>query len=378
MTGRAPRGELILDESELAEVFDDWDRLAVERGRPYAAPAWMMSWWRNAAPHGSGLRVVVVKDGGSVIGIAPLYAAETGVQFASYRTLGVGSFREPLAAPGVEREVAQAVANTLAASEPRPRCVSLEAIGASSLWTDALVEAWPSRRQARTTIERTETAPELELTGSFADWFTASTGHFRKHMRTYHRQLDTMGAKVRQAEPTELSQALDAFVRLHHARWRNRGGSTALTPPIERMVRDASKQLTPDRFRLWLIELNDEIVCAEILVAAGGVVASWLGGFDQRLAAQSPSMVTIVAAIEQCFAHGDRRLDLGPGRQKWKYRLSRGEQRLTWLSLIPPGRGSLRIRSRIAGTRLKRDLIERLPEPQRTQLRRMTRKVRRR
>jgi hypothetical protein len=38
---------VITEMHELDPHLDDWDRLAVLRGQPYSAPAWMLAWWRQ-------------------------------------------------------------------------------------------------------------------------------------------------------------------------------------------------------------------------------------------------------------------------------------------------------------------------------------------
>src|SRR4051812_36115164 len=66
----------VLDSVEAVEpAVADWDRLAVEKGLPYCAPAFLLAWWKHVRPEGARLRVVVVRDGqGHVAGIGPFYA----------------------------------------------------------------------------------------------------------------------------------------------------------------------------------------------------------------------------------------------------------------------------------------------------------------
>jgi hypothetical protein len=57
------RGELITGAAELEALVPAWDGLAVACGRPYAAPAWQLGWWRRAAPPGARPLVAVARDG---------------------------------------------------------------------------------------------------------------------------------------------------------------------------------------------------------------------------------------------------------------------------------------------------------------------------
>ena len=116
------RAELVEDIEALAAYSNPWDALAVECARPYCCPAWLLPWWRHAAPVGARLRTVVVLDGEQLVAIAPLYASR-GVGLDIHRLLGRGASLgvEPLAREGAEEESARLIASALAGSLRRPR-----------------------------------------------------------------------------------------------------------------------------------------------------------------------------------------------------------------------------------------------------------------
>ena len=111
-------------EGELAPYIESWDALAVAAGRPYASPAWMLAWWRTAAPKGAQLRVAVASDGdGALVGVAPFWCSRRGLGGTWLRLLGapVCAPTEPLARPGSEREAAAALARGARGHAPLPR-----------------------------------------------------------------------------------------------------------------------------------------------------------------------------------------------------------------------------------------------------------------
>ncbi len=61
----------------------------------------------------------------------------------------------------------------------------------------------------------------------------------------------------------------------------------------------------------------------------------WLGGFDDEWAREKPALVALLAAVEDAFARGDKRVDLGGGTQGYKLRFSDGQDELQWTSLAP-------------------------------------------
>ncbi len=337
---RTVRSVLIEDPAELEAYGASWDALAVKLGRPYCAPAWMLAWLRHAEPR-VNLRTVVALDGERMVGIAPFCVTRNRLGLGSYSLLAAASCSpvEPLAEPGREREAAAAFASCLAGARPRADLLVLEGIHASSSWPSLIAAEWPGRRPR---LQRgvSHPAPELRLSGVTVEgWLPSKSGNFRSQVRRSRRQLEAQGASFRMSRsPDELDRDLESFARLHHARWAHRGGSGALTPGVERMLRDAARDLISDeRFRLFCIDVDGRTIAAEVFLAAGGELSYWLGGFDDAWAAQRPSILGIVAAIEDALQRGEARCDLGPGAQPYKYRLADGEQRAEWLTLVPPG-----------------------------------------
>jgi CelD/BcsL family acetyltransferase involved in cellulose biosynthesis len=86
-----------------------------------------------------------------------------------------------------------------------------------------------------------------------------------------------------------------------------------------------------------------------------------LGGFDDEWARLQPSILTILAAIEQGFAVGDSRLDLGTGGQDYKYRLADSADDIDWTLLVPAGVRSVFARMQVLPERARLAAAKRLP-----------------
>jgi CelD/BcsL family acetyltransferase involved in cellulose biosynthesis len=131
------------------------------------------------------------------------------------------------------------------------------------------------------------------------------------------------------------------------------------------------------RFRLWILEAEGTAISAQLFARAGGEVVYFNGGWDERFAKLKPAMLGILAAIEDAFADGDERLDLGPGAQPYKLRLADGDDPLTWSLLMAPGpRLPLtlaRSARMLAAERTRGALKRRLPERELERARRVKR-----
>jgi CelD/BcsL family acetyltransferase involved in cellulose biosynthesis len=335
------RGELLSDAADLDRIAGDWAALAVSNARPYCSPEWMLQWWANVAPAGARLRVATVSDGGGLVAVAPLYADATRRGNVRYRLLGAGTFLrgDVLAVAGRDREIAQAIAAALRLATDGPAVLALEGVAAGSPWPRLLRDEWPRPNVSRLFREWSVDAPVLSRRAlSFEEWFSRKSSNFRQQMRRARSHLEKKGAVFRMsATEDELRSDLRAFVSLHRARWAERGGSSVLSAPVEAMLFEAGRRMLDGRFRLWSLEVEGQVVSSHLFLAAGGEVAYWLGGFDEGWAPHKPSLLVLLAALEDAWTRGDNRFDLGGGGQDYKYRFADDTERLDWVTVIPPG-----------------------------------------
>lgn len=372
------RAEIIEDPAGLEGECDAWDALAVEAARPLTSPAWMLPWWRHLAPPNAQLRVVLARDGDELVGVAPYWARHGPLGFVEYQLLAAGHGQRlaPLARHGRAEEVAAAAATALSHADPRPATVRVDATDVDSLWPQALRSGWPGLLRPWVRCDRVLSAPVLEIDGrGFEDWLQSKSKNFRQQMRGGRRKLEKAGAHARMSGPDELERDISALVSLHHERWSTRGGSSVMEPAVERLLLDAGRDLVASkRFRLWLIELDGRPVSAHLFVAAGGEVVYWNGGFDPAFSQYKPALQTLLAAVEDAFERGDRRVDFGRGAHPYKQRFAEGDHPIAWYTLFPRTPRYLLTRAQTLPRHLRwglRHAIERLPDDQRRRLKRL-------
>jgi CelD/BcsL family acetyltransferase involved in cellulose biosynthesis len=160
------------------------------------------------------------------------------------------------------------------------------------------------------------------------------------------------GAGFRDATPESLAADVDAFLRLHRARMEEKGGTSLGSPGVGPMLESIGAELLEGgRFRLLMIDLGGEPIAAQLIVSAGTEVCAWNTGFDAAHAKLSPLMLCMLRVIEDS-ANGERRVNLGPGAQDYKYRLCEEEDRLLREVLVPRGRSYPLGRLRLLPARL--------------------------
>jgi CelD/BcsL family acetyltransferase involved in cellulose biosynthesis len=311
-----------------------WDRLAVAARRPVAAPGWLLPWLEHASA-GARPYVVIVREDDDVVAIAPFAVArEHGVRrlrlIAARTSFGV----DVLCRPGRERDAAAHIRGVLNAD-----AITFDGIPATSPWPALL----GGRGVHAPRIAMRVAVPEVRLT---PDWLATRSANFRQQMRRAWRKLN--------AELTT-EPDVEAFARLHRARWDPRGGSGVLTPGVEAMLK--ATQLGPDRLRLYTLRTGDRAISSHLFLAAGGHVTYWLGGFDDAYAKQHPAQLVILRAIEDAIERGDHTLDLGAGDQPYKRRFATGETAL--LTAVVPLRSPRLplVLGDVAARRLRRKVV---------------------
>jgi CelD/BcsL family acetyltransferase involved in cellulose biosynthesis len=335
--------ELIVDLADLEPLQAEWDALAVACALPLMAPALIMAWWRHLAPAGAVSRTIAVREGEQLVGIAPFYVVPSKLGRIDYRLPGIelAARLSPLAAPGREWEVAGVLGQALADARPRPDMVVLEGHPAGSRWPAGLCNRWPGRLRPVLRQYLLKGAPTISLADeSYEAWMARKSSNFRSQMRRVGRQFDAAGGNARKSTHETLCSDIETFIRLHATRWEDLGESNlvAIADRLAPMLEDAARELLDNgRFRIWILEVNGEPISAQLFLAADGEVAYVNGGWDERFARFKPAMLGILHAIEDGFARGEKRIDLGAGEQPYKLRFSDGNDPVAWNILMAPG-----------------------------------------
>jgi CelD/BcsL family acetyltransferase involved in cellulose biosynthesis len=334
--------ELITDMPALEALTPEWDELAVSNKRPTCSPAWMLGWLKHLAPTGAGARVVAVRESGQLIGLAPFFAREAGRGRVDYRMMGESLPRtSPLARPGREWEVAQAIGATLTGARPRPDVIALENGPVASPWPTALSDTWPGPTRPVVRQYLVQESPTISLSyDSFDAWLSGKSANFRSQMRRIRRQFTAAGGVARTSTLATLDTDVEEFMRLHTERWEGRGQSSivARAEEMHRLFLDAGRMhIESHRFRLCMLEIKGKPISAQLFSESGGEILYFNGGWDERYAKLKPAMLGILYAVEDAFACGDERIDLAPGGQQYKLRFADGNDPVAWTILMVPG-----------------------------------------
>lgn len=336
----------ITDLSELCRLEAEWDDLAVANRLPLMAPACVIAWLKHLAPSTAEPRVVIVSDAQRLIGIAPFYldlARPGGRLDLRLPGIELAARLAPMALPGREREVAQAIAGEIATFRPRPDMIALEGMPLDCSWASSLRNGWPGRFSPLTWRYQVRNPPAVTLQAdSFEKWMKGKSAKFRSQMNRARRQLEAAGGRLRACEPATLEADVAALLRLHESRWQGRGQSSlsAYGDSLGAALREIGGKLLakPGRFMLWMLEIEQRAICADLSLGAGGHVLGVVNGWDEQHSRLKPAMLGILTTIEEAFARGDTLVDLGTGAQDYKLRFADTDSPIAWTVMLPPSR----------------------------------------
>jgi CelD/BcsL family acetyltransferase involved in cellulose biosynthesis len=364
------RVEVIEDLSAAEAIAPAWDELAIARSLPLCAPGWMLSWWRNLAPPDSGLRIIAVYDDRELIALAPWFIHQGHGARVDLRFLGaeISDRVDILCREGHERTAAAQLRHAIASLKPRPDLIAFEAVPLGSRWTQRLAGGPVGRLRLARYRNSALPAPAVSLpAGAPEAWIAARSSNFRGQMGRLRRKLESQGGAVRQVrDPAQMQDALKALLSLHVSRWEGKGDSGLTRAGVPELLSDAATALGPDRLRLWVAEIDGEPISVQLFLAAGSEVKYWNGGWSEEHAALKPSMLTILAALEDAISRGEQRLDLGVGSHEYKRRFADSEDTLTWGGLVVRNRRWARTRAELMPLVLRyraKRLVLALPEP---------------
>jgi len=133
--------------------------------------------------------------------------------------------------------------------------------------------------------------------------------------------------------PAELQADLDHFFRLHEERWRDRGGSSALSIDAKAFHRRfAAAALERGWLRLWVAEAGGSPAAAWYGWRVGNRYLYSLSGLSGRFEPYGLGTVLLARTIEKAAEEGASVYDLMWGDEEYKQRFETGRRHVaTWV-----------------------------------------------
>lgn len=315
---------------------------------------WLFTWWKHFGA-GRELAILVVRDGTELVALTPLALRRTriaGVPLPSLEFLGdglVGSdYLDVIAREDRRDEALRTLAAYLDDAGMR---LDLSQVGRGRA-NAVTIAADLSHRGWRTVETPTSVSPFIRLAGHSWVSYLATLGP--RHRANLRRRLRQAGAKFEVTfdyaqSSEERRTALQTLVRLHLARWRERGVSEAFGTPALLAFHDEVTELARQRgwLRLYVLSLDRVPVAGLYGFRYGRVFSFYQSGFDPAFARWSVGLMTMALAIRRALEEGAEEYDFLHGDEAYKFLWTHELRELSRLELYPAGPRDLVV----AGTR---------------------------
>jgi CelD/BcsL family acetyltransferase involved in cellulose biosynthesis len=353
---------------------------------PWQTWEWNEAWWRHFGARKRPRIILVYRDLGELVGIAPLYTGHyllTPLHRLAWIGTGPSDYLGPLALPEEERAVCAALLRHIehessgwdiadlqqlrpdsalckAASEGREgigRRVS--GVGNGAYDSHCKGEKKPEERLwgGEQAMLPMEPCPYLPLPTTW-EALTARLGKkMRSNLGYYERLIQRSFGQVEYqlADSGTLDEGMTALFDLHQRRWNARKLPGVLgTGRVQAFHREvAARFLDQGWLRLHLLRLDGRIRAALYCMAREGRTFYYLGGFALDLSRYSLGTVLTARAIQTAIAEGHTEFDFLRGHEPYKYRWLPEERVNQRLLLLRSQDGLDGLRSR-AGLTLNR------------------------
>ena len=305
----------LVERSGSASVFLTWE--------------WLRPWWRHYRGEDDALSVLAARDGGTLVGLAPLYRSKvTAYGLGSVRRLGFigdasgdSEYLDFVAEPGREAEVVAAcfdrveadgwdVAELRLMPKASPSFARLEGLAAE-----------------RGYLAESEDAPcsSLELPGEWDAYLKTLQSRFRGKIRSLLRRLPEEHDAVFEpcTSADELPERLESMFEFHQQRWRAEGRPGAFADERRRRFyyEMAEGFLRRGWLRLWSLRLGERWVAHEFSFEHLGRVYYLQQGFDTSCGKLSVGIALKAHVLRESIGGGAREYDflggVAPHKEKW-------------------------------------------------------------
>jgi CelD/BcsL family acetyltransferase involved in cellulose biosynthesis len=340
-----PVVETISDPQRLADLAPEWDALAAEASleHPFLTHDWVSAWW-EAFGAGRALHVLVVRDAGRAIAIAPLMRGRTrfcGLPLTSLETIGNDHTpRNGFLVPPGRDDAWQALWETLSRRgrgfdllllkqlpAGSPTLLAMQRLGRDTGWLEG---RWPSLE-----------SPWLGPGGAdFTAYLNTLSSKYRAYLRNKERRAEKLGDTVLETITSEadLEGALQDGVRIEGSGWKGKEGTAigceAATLRFYSLL--ASRAARRGWLRMHFLRLGERRVAFDYTLRYAHRDYLLKSGYDSEYAAISPSSLLIRGVLEQAFGEQVEEFDFLGGLDAWKTCWTKTSREHEWLYLLPP------------------------------------------
>ena len=303
---------------QFEEVQDAWEQLlpSCSTNNIFVTPWLQRVWWRNFGDN-LQLRILSLRDGDSILGIAPLVQEGDVLRFPGGRDLF--DYHDFLVVRGEEDRFVNALFDHLDSEEWQT--IELLSLPENSP-NLRILPAAAKEHGYNVAVEEEDKAPVSRLSDTWDGYLARLTKKKRHELRRKVRRLEANGA-VRQFQCTDvdaIEEHMPDFLRLHRASSPEK--AQFMNEERERFFLDMAAALgARGQFNLAILELDGNRVATCINLDYGDTYFLYNSGYDPAYSRLGVGFVNKALALKESIEAGRRTFDFLRGNERYKYDL---------------------------------------------------------
>ncbi len=282
----------------------------------FVLPCWLGAWWQEFGA-GAELYLALVRQGETVIGVAPLLVKGEGASFIG--SADVCDYLDFVVAPGSERDFFDILLDNL-----RQKGISrldLHSLRPDSTAATDLV-SMAEDRGYEVSCKQEDVSFELDLPSTWDEYLgmlsTKQRHEVRRKLRRLHQAGDVNYCLIDDSEA--VPRILDTFLKLFR---KSREDKAAfMTPRMESFFTSLAETMGEvGLLNFGVLEFNTSPVAALMYLDYKDTVYLYNSGYDPQYASLSVGLLSKVLCIKDSIERGKKRFDFLKGREAYKYRL---------------------------------------------------------
>lgn len=281
---------------------------------------WLSSWWECFARENS-LLILLVRDGEDTIAIAPLMKRKRLLlHVIEFIGTGRSDSLDFIIADGKNREALQSIFKYLMTKE-RMSIIHLRDLSECSP-NIKLIEDIAGPPSSSFSKEICTISPYMPIAGTWDDYLSGKSGHFRQKTRRGIRKIESMEASFDcYRNQIDYPSILSIITEIERESWKQETGDPRFEGNeaqkfFEMVFRKFGEQVW---FEAWLLHIGHRNIAYSVNFIYNNKLYYYLPGYALAERKLSPGSVLLTRILQDAFARGIEEIDFLRGDEKYKY-----------------------------------------------------------
>lgn len=342
----APRVDIVGDYDAFVALEREWNA-AVERSQvphPFLRHEWIRAWW-DSFQGNKQLHIIVVRDQGRIIGLAPLMREHALMYGLPIRKLALlandHSPRADFVIAGASEEAYDAICRTLKAESDDWDVLQLTQLPRNGR-TAAVMSRFAADEELPIGTWGSSDSPYLELAGTWDSYWASLPAKFRSNVRNRFSRLRQLGEPSLEmlTERPAVADALRDAWRLEASGWKDQEGTSILSDPAVQKFYTllAERGTEAGWMRLLFLTVAGKRIAVSYSALYEGRLFLIKTGHDRDFHTCSPFKLLTYLAAQEGFARGLREIDFLGDSEPWKQEWTTAARGHDWLFIFSRSR----------------------------------------